>query len=68
MKFEDIKKEKIVKDCEGCLKIILKDKTCGVYEKPSTWKFGCPMKTNKELEEVEIKKKINPIKKSKRGG
>lgn len=66
MKFKDIKKKKIVKECEGCLKVLI-DKTCKAYEKPDVWKYGCPLKTNKELETIE-KKKINPIKKSKRRG
>ena len=66
MKFNDIKKEKVGSIlCHGCLKAF--EGTCTVYEKPSVWvtKGGCPMKTNKELD-VESKKKINPIKRSKR--
>uniref|UniRef100_A0A6M3JLM3 Uncharacterized protein n=1 Tax=viral metagenome TaxID=1070528 RepID=A0A6M3JLM3_9ZZZZ len=69
MKFLDIKKELVTDFCGKCMKI-MQDDTCKIYEKPSVWerRGGCPMQTDIMIEAVAVKKKINPIKKSKRRG
>jgi len=69
MKFLDIKKEPVTIFCGKCMRI-LQDGTCKIYEKPSVWERmgGCPMQTDVIIEAVIVKKKINPIKKSKRRG
>lgn len=65
----DIEREQCVKECTGCLKMY-SDETIGdvciAYISPKAkHRLGCGLKTNKEIE-IESKKKINPLKASKR--
>jgi len=58
--------EKIVEQCQGCAKV--NGDFCTVYTFPAAkWRSGnCPVCTTLVTEERKDKKKINPIKKSKR--
>ena len=55
----------VIDKCEGCAKVI--DGYCGTYPEPSLkWKNGdCNFATN-IVREIKSKKKINPIKASRR--
>ncbi len=62
----------IVEKCEGCGRVseFSSEKYCTSNPEPDIkWKVGnCNMATHIKLEVSETKKKINPIKASKRGG
>lgn len=55
--------------CEGCNRMfnLGNGNVCASYESPAAWDRpgGCPLKSNKEIEDVD-KKKINPLKASRR--
>ena len=63
---------KTIEDCDGCKRIVAQDDQsyCGVYNSPlNRWSLGiCPMATHKKVEIKEDKRKLNPLKASKRGG
>jgi len=60
----------VVDSCKGCANLVEVDGTsyCAVYQDPKLrWVFGtCPMATHVERKWDEGKKKINPLKASKR--
>ncbi|MBN2333057.1 MAG: PxxKW family cysteine-rich protein [Deltaproteobacteria bacterium] len=62
----------VVEQCEGCAKVVTVEDTtyCLTFPNPAAkWKSGiCVMATHVKRNVEEIKKKINPLKASKRGG
>ena len=59
----------IVEDCDGCNKVWSNgiESFCKAYANPAIiHRKGCALKSNKEIEQT-TKKKINPLKASKRG-
>lgn len=65
----NIKRKQCVKQCEGCNKMFSDENigdVCIAYADPKeTHRIGCFLKSNKETQKI-TKKKLNPIKKSKR--
>lgn len=61
--------KKVIDKCEGCARIT-KNGYCEVYVNPEEkWRNGnCPMATHLVEREKSKKKKVNPIKQSKRKG
>ena len=59
-------KQEIVEKCIGCVRV--DGEVCSVYLSPAAkWRNqNCPMATNLIPEKVKEKKKVNPIKHSKR--
>lgn len=74
----ELERKPCVDECDGCLKIfereitppegmiLVQENVCVSYADPKAMhRLGCPMKTNREISKEE-KKRINPLKASKR--
>lgn len=60
------KREQCVEECIGCNKLVSDENVCIAYISPKAiHRLGCGLKSNREIVE-EDKKKINPLKASKR--
>jgi hypothetical protein len=67
----DVKREQCVEECIGCNKMYSDSNigdVCIAYVSPkAVHRMGCALASNKKSEATEGKKKINPLKASKRG-